>query len=46
VNRAGKWKVSLRAPHKAGQWTVKAVWRGDASLLRDASPTRTFRVTR
>jgi hypothetical protein len=46
VNRAGKWKVSLRAPHKTGKWTVKAVWRGDASLLRDASPTRTFRVTR
>ena len=46
VNRNGKWKVTLRAPHKAGKWTAKAVWRGDAALLRDASPTRTFRVTR
>ncbi len=46
VNRNGVWKVTLRAPHKTGKWSAKAVWRGDASLLRDASPTRTFRVTR
>jgi hypothetical protein len=46
VNRNGAWKVTLRAPHKMGKWSAKAVWRGDASLLRDASPTRTFRVTR
>ncbi len=46
VGRDGRWKVTLRAPRKTGRWTAKAVWRGDAEVLRDASPTRRFRVTR
>ncbi|HET6652725.1 MAG TPA: chitobiase/beta-hexosaminidase C-terminal domain-containing protein [Nocardioides sp.] len=46
VNRNGAWKVTLRAPHQVGKWSATAVWRGDATLLRDTSPTRTFRVTR